>query len=316
MIHQPEIIGSEWLNTPQPLTPEEMNGRVILVDFFTYSCANCLRTIPHLRQWWERYKNLHFLIIGVHTPEFDFEKDRVKVATALKDLHVDWPVVLDNDFINWHNFANHYWPAKYLFDQNGYLFYEHYGEGKYTETEQKIQELLRKDFGEKGLPPIKAAAEETGGFCTIPSPELYCGYIRGRLANRAGYHEDHLGFYDIDENDLPMDQIALKGNFDARGEYVESFDGSSLLVNFRGTEVNLVMEPSFGDLAAIGLEFNGQPVQKEIAGADVDQSDVIVSESRLYNLLTSNQPITGILKIKAKKSNFRAYAFTFSGCTS
>lgn len=311
MTRGPQIVGDIWFNTPRPLTPEDLNGRVVLVDFWTYSCVNCIRTIPYLAKWWERYKNLPFFIIGIHTPEFEFEKNPRNVEEAMKKLGVEWPVVLDNDYKNWHNFANHYWPAKYLLDQNGYIIYEHYGEGAYGETERRIQETLRGDSAIKNFPPV-FEEEGGGGVCFIHTPELYCGYLRGNIANRGGYHIDHLGNY-TKPDEIPMNSIALLGQFNAQPEYVESFlPGAELDVRFQGTEVNLVMAPanSFG---IVSISFNGETLPGEIQGADVDQGDVIISKPRMYNLIKSSKPLSGLLSVKAKESNFKAYAFTFLG---
>lgn len=311
-MRKPEIIGDNWLNTPHPLRPEDLFGRVVLFDFWTYSCVNCLRTIPYLQKIWERYKSFNFYIIGIHAPEFEFEKDPENVSTAITQLGVHWPVVLDNEHINWNNFANHYWPAEYLADQNGYIVHEHFGEGGYAEIEKKIQELLKIDFGNRELPPI--AKEESGsGFCIVSTPELYLGYSRGRVVNAGGYHENHLGHYALPDI-IPPDSSALLGDFDAKPEYIESFgDGGAIFLNFNATEVNLVMSP-IDRLAAVHLELDGIEIPEQMYGSDVDMGDAIISESRMYSLLKSDIPIKGILKIGIQKSNIRAYAFTFSGC--
>jgi len=308
----PIISGDTWFNTPHPITPEDLNGRVVLVDFWTYSCVNCLRTIPYLRTWWERYKDLPFFIIGVHTPEFEFEKDPANVERALKELGVEWPVVLDNDYVNWNNFANHYWPAKYLLDQNGYIVYEHFGEGGYGETEAKIQEYLRKNFGDRSFPPV-VAEHGDGGYCFRATPEIYCGHLRGSLANTGGYHVDHIGHY-IEPEEIPLHSIALAGDWDARSEHVESIvSDSTIYLHFQATEVNVVLAP-VDNLSVVEVKLNGKELLPEVAGKDVDRGDVIVSGPRMYNLVKSDQPIEAILTLRAKESNFRAYAFTFSGC--
>jgi|GEM_PF-301335 len=301
MIKAPQIVGNIWLNTPRPLTPEEFDGRIVLYDFFTFSCVNCLKTIPYLERWWSKYKHLPFFIIGIHTPEFEFEKSRLKVKTALDNLGITWPVILDNEYINWQNFANHYWPAKYLANGNGRIIYEHYGEGNYEETEREIQRVLY-SLGEKNLPPIEKTDFTKGGYCSPATPELYCGYLRGKLANKGGYHSDHLGNYKF-PIEFPKNTIALSGEFNATAEYVESFAcDSALAVNFEGTEVNLVFEPAFDELAVAEVKFNGQTIPAEISGQDVDDGDIILTESRMYNLLRSSQSKTGILSIRAKKA--------------
>jgi len=309
----PQITGSDWLNIEKPLTPEELSGKIVLVDFFTYSCVNCLRTIPHLRELWKRYKNLPFLLIGVHTPEFEFEKNIKNVTKAIRELKIDWPVVLDNNQLNWNNFANHYWPAKYLFDQNGYLVYEHFGEGAYAETEKQIQSLLRKNFGIANFPKVVAETESVGAFCSPFTPELYCGYDRGIIANDDGYHFEHLAHYQLPEN-IPTNMMALVGDFLAKSEYIESFsEQSRLIVHFQGAEVNLVLAP-VEERAIIGIEYNNEKIPDDISGEDLDQGDAIIAEPRMYNLLKSNLPLEGNLSIVIKGGNIRAYAFTFSGC--
>jgi len=306
------IEGNIWFNTPHPIAPEELNGKVVLVDFWTYSCVNCIRTVPFLQEIWKKYRQYDFFIIGIHTPEFEFEKSPVNVELALERFDIHWPIVLDNDYINWNHFANHYWPAKYLIDQNGYIVYEHFGEGGYRETEEKIQEELKRDFGTQEFPPL-TKYEGSGGYCTIPTPERYLGFSRGFITNAGGYHEDHIGHYLLPAI-IPQNSIALKGEFTAKPEYIESFgDGGEIVINFNGTEVNLVMAP-VESFAVIHVELDGQDVPDDLAGEDMDKSDVVVSESRMYSLIVSSIPINGMLKIKPQESNIKAYAFTFSGC--
>jgi len=250
-------------------------------------------------------------MIGVHTPEFDFEKDPVNVAEALMNLQVNWPVLLDNEFRNWRNFANRYWPSKYLFDQNGYLVYESFGEGHYPELEKKIQEYLKKDFGDKSLPKVETY--ESPNFCFLPTPETYLGFLRGRIANKGGFHEDHLGHY-VFPGKLNSNEVALSGEFLSKSEYAETFDeGSTIYINFTGSEVNLVMEKVNHD-AIVEVMLNGKTIPESIAGRDLDQGDAVLWTPRMYNLLKSEKSESGILSIRAKGGNFRAYAFTFSGC--
>jgi thiol-disulfide isomerase/thioredoxin len=312
MPEAPKLTGETWFNT-EPLTNDQLKGRVVLYDFWTYSCVNCLRTIPVLKDWWAKYKDMGFVMIGIHTPEFDFEKDPKNVEQALKDLGITWPVVMDNDFKNWNNFANQYWPAKYLANQNSEIVYTHFGEGNYKETEEAIQELL----GNKELmPAVESKEHGHGNVCFIASPEIYCGYGRGELSNHEGYAMDRLGNYEKPQA-IKQDSIGLAGKFIAMPEYVESTDDkSTLFLNFRGTEVNLVMA-STEDEAIVEITMSGHPLPKKIHGKDVnDKGEVRVSKSQLFNLIKDVTLVEGILEIKAKKGAFRAYAFTFSGCKS
>ncbi len=167
----PDFVGiTEWINSP-PLTMEELRGKVVLVDFWTYSCINCLRTLPYLEKWYADYKDQGLVIVGVHTPEFEFEKDPQNVAAAAKRLGVDYPIALDNNYKTWQAFHNNYWPAHYLIDQEGNIRMEHFGEGAYADTENEIRELL-------GLAPLNIAEPQV---VSMPiSPETYLGYGRGR----------------------------------------------------------------------------------------------------------------------------------------
>lgn len=312
----PKIVGDTWFNLPsdeQALTSDDFTGKIILVDFWTYSCINCLRTLPYLQDWWEKYQDKNFLLIGVHTPEFEFEKNPKNVKKAIKDLGVDWPVVLDNDYLNWNNFANHYWPAKYLADKKGNIVYEHFGEGAYTQTEQKIAELLS-NGNLMQMPKIEDVEHHHGAVCFIPTPETYCGFARGRLANPEGYRENEVFEYKLPEN-LKENEIALSGSFLATGEFVQSSKlGASLYLNFKATEVNLVLTSS-DTKAAIEVKLNDELPEPEIRGTNVDElGEVKITQPTMYNLIKSKDLVTGILKVASLKGRFQAFAFTFSGC--
>ncbi len=324
MVRQPAIVGEFWFNT-EPLKPEDLAGKVVLVDFWTYSCVNCLQTLPYLKRWWERYREGSFVLIGIHTPEFEFEKDPKNVERAIRGLGVTWPVVLDNAYVNWNAFANRYWPAKYLVDPKGRIVYSHFGEGAYAETEREIQRLLRERDPAVVLPPITADEHSHGGVCFVPTPETYCGYLRGRLANAGGYQQDRVAEYRAPEG-IPDDSIALDGKFLARPEYVESAGPeAALLLRFRATEVNVVLRPSsakasdgepVGASAIVEVTLEGKPLPAEIRGREVSGSgEANVKNPALYNLLKSKMPVEGTLAVRAKRGNSQAYAFTFSGCT-
>lgn len=308
----PKIIGEHWFNSP-PLTTD-LKGQVVLADFWTYSCVNCLRTLPYLKKWWEKYQDKGFLLIGIHTPEFDFEKEPVNVEKAVKELGIEWPVVMDNEYKNWNNFANHYWPAKYLADREGNIIYTHFGEGDYGQTESFIQSLLGTNLDR--IPLLEQEEHEHGSVCFIPTPETYCGYARGFLANKGGYQEDKEAYYEVKE-ELPENSIALNGQFLASGEYVESRQsGSTLFLRFKATEVNLVLK-TVSPKAVVGVTLNTQKIPSSLRGKDVNQEgEVVITEPKMYNLLKSKDLVEGLLSIKAKEGNFQAYAFTFSGCLS
>lgn len=208
----PELKGiTNWINSP-PLSLMQLQGKVVLIDFWTYSCINCLRTLPYIKKWYEEYKDKGFVVIGVHTPEFEFEKDPQNVAEAVFRLGVQYPVAQDNNYKTWEAFHNHYWPAHYLIDKEGKVSNIHYGEGKYVETENEIRELL-------GLAPLKM--QESQKIVRPISPETYLGTLRG----------------------IPYaEQVSLQGKWKAEPEYIISEeDGSELNYNFLATQVYLVL---------------------------------------------------------------------------
>jgi thiol-disulfide isomerase/thioredoxin len=177
----PELSGADqWLNSP-PLSRDQLKGHVVLVDFWTYSCINCLRTLPYIRAWADRYKDSGFIVLGVHTPEFAFEKDPANVRQAVKELHVTYPVPLDNEYAIWKAFNNQFWPADYLIDATGRVRFHHFGEGKYAETEGHIQQLLKESHTQltfNGDTNVAAAGTEAPPDSDVQSPETYVGYDR------------------------------------------------------------------------------------------------------------------------------------------
>jgi thiol-disulfide isomerase/thioredoxin len=309
----PRIAGEIWFNS-EKLEPEDFKGKVVLVDFWTHTCVNCLRTLPYLRSWWARYKDRDFILLGIYTPEFDFEKAPKVVARAVQDLEIDWPVVLDNERINWANFANRRRPALYLANGEGNIVYHHFGEGDYKRTEDSIRALL--GLGAAVDSPSMLQMEEHihGGACFRPTPQLYCGYGKGSIANPGGYINDGEADYLLPER-LGTDSIALSGRFTASRQYVESAEGGAAIhLSFQATEVNLVLLPA-PERATTAIQFNGAPLSGELRGNDVnEESTLVIDKPAMYNLLKSDEPIDGTLTITARQNDFRAYVFTFSGC--
>jgi len=305
----PEIKGHVWIGS-QPITLDDLEGKVVLADFWTYSCVNCLRTIPYLKEWYEKYKNDGLVIIGIHTPEFEFEQNPQNVKDAILRLGVTWPVLLDNDYENWEAFDNKFWPAKYLTDTKGDIVYTHFGEGGYEETESKIRELLGLSFEQ-----TEEKDHKHGGVCSVATGETYCGYMRGNIANELGYGEDTEEEYKQNHG-AKEGEINLNGKFFVTHEYAESReDGATLSLSLRGTEVNLVMAAPKND-TIVEVLWNGKPIPKEIRGKDIsEEGKLCINRSDMFSLIKSETPVEGTITIKAVKGNFRAYAFTFSGCT-
>ncbi len=311
MARAPVIISNHWFNS-KPLTKRDLGGKIVLVDFWTYTCVNCLRTIPYLKEWWRKYAGKNFIQIGVHTPEFHFEKDVQKVEAAIKGLGIEWPIALDNDYVNWNNYANRYWPAKYLVNQDGQIVYYHFGEGNYEETESFIQDLILEKNVDVKLPGL--TGEKVQNVCVRATPETYCGYNRGEIANESGYVHDSV--YDYRLPDFWFeDRVALDGLFIARTEYVETREtGATIVLDFQATDVNLVLEP-VGSSSRVKIMFDEEDLGYDIRGEDVnDESILTIKSARMYNLIKQSRVLHGSLRIEAVDGFFRAYAFTFSSC--
>jgi cytochrome c biogenesis protein CcdA/thiol-disulfide isomerase/thioredoxin len=211
----PDFSGATaWLNSP-PLTPASLRGKVVLVDFWTYSCINCLRTLPYIKAWYDKYKDSGLVVIGVHTPEFPFEKDESNVRKAVHDLGIAYPVAMDNNYAIWRNFSNEYWPAHYFIDATGHIRYHHFGEGSYEESEQWIRSLLE-EANHKTLPETAAKIAATGTEAPpdsddVQSPETYIGYQRAQaFGSSGGLRHDKSQLYQSPEQ-LKLNQWALAG---------------------------------------------------------------------------------------------------------
>lgn len=305
----PKIESSEWVNCEHP---PEIEGKIVLVDFFTYSCVNCLRTLNHMRQLHRNYASKGLVIIGVHTPEFEFEKSPENLQMALEKYKISWPVVIDNSHEIWHAFSNKYWPAKYLANEKGKIVYTHFGEGKYLETENEIRELLGLEPLDKSEFKIEDPYETFGEDEVRVSPEIYLGYHRGKPVQ----DDDHL-VYDSEYNfaratEITEDRYSLSGQFLLRPEFVESVNyNSKLLLNFSGHEVNLVIVP-VDESCKIELFLDGEPLFKKTYGKDVgEDGKILIDGSRMYNLVRDKDGVSGVLTVQAFEGNFRAFAFTF-----
>jgi thiol-disulfide isomerase/thioredoxin len=303
-------------------TLKSLRGQVVLVDFWTYSCVNCLRTQPHLNRWQKLYADKGLVIIGVHTPEFSFEKDEKNVARAVHDLGIDYPVVLDPDYKLWHAYANQYWPRKYLINKDGYIVYDHIGEGGYAETEMAIQKAL-KDIGVTDLPPVPPDEGSAGNICYRTTPETYLGYLRGAFGNTEQFLPDtEEVFADVAEH--ADDTPHLYGHWTVKAECVEhsrklSTANEYLALKYSAFAVNLVMGTSDGRTAVVEIELDGLPLPKDLAGEDVrlekdGRATVTLKEHRMYRLINAKMYHRGTLKIKTASGNVQMFVFTFRGC--
>jgi thiol-disulfide isomerase/thioredoxin len=321
--------GEGWINS-DPLTDADVEGQVVVYDFWTYSCVNCIRTLPYLRAWYERYEDDGLVIIGVHSPEFEFEEDPENVQMAVDEDGVTWPVLLDPQMEVWDSFANQYWPAKYVFDRDGQLRYFHPGEGAYDVTEDVLRELL-------GVDPDSPRAEVDDGTddtedamlqtCTqlqvagleggCQTPETYLGQERGGIASSSPETlEVGVGTYTA-LDPQPLHSSALTGPWDVGEESVTSVVGSgSILMAYEADEVNLVMAPPDGGSVEVVVELDGEPVPEAARGADVTERDdgatvVTVDSDDLYALIRTDAPQQGTLTLEPQGPGLSAFAFTF-----
>ncbi len=299
----PQIAGIEaWLNS-SPLDMQALKGKVVLIDFWTYSCINCVRTLPYLTEWDQKYRDQGLVIIGVHTPEFEFEKKRANVEAAIAQHGIRYPVALDNRFGTWDSFKNRYWPAHYLIDRDGRVVYQHFGEGKYAETENNIRYLL----GLKG----KVAERDATIFSPMQTLETYLGYRRAQNFGSIGaMQHDTQTIYRF-PGTLPEDHWALNGKWQADAEKIVAAEaGASLRFNFNAARVFLVLGTHSGKPLKANLKLNGKPVG-EYAGRDAPGGVVSVDRNTLYELIDQKQQGTGLLEIESQEPGLEAYAFTF-----
>lgn len=270
----PELVGlHEWINSA-PLTLEQLRGKVVLVDFWTYSCINCVRTLPYVNHWYEKYHDKGLVILGIHTPEFAFEKNVSNVRDAVERFGIKYPVALDSDYATWQNYHNHYWPAHYVIDQQGVIQEKHFGEGGYLETENVIRTLL-------GLAPLSEKDERE--HARELTPETYLGYERGSHYHHA-LTRDQVHAYD-DITPMGNDQVGLKGTWIIKADHIESHGKENLLaLNFIAGHVYLVMQSVASEHVAVLLD--GKPVDKRYYTADMnDRGELVVHKARMYDVV-------------------------------
>ncbi|OGC50345.1 hypothetical protein A2716_04015 [candidate division WWE3 bacterium RIFCSPHIGHO2_01_FULL_40_23] len=299
----PEIItGGAWFNS-QPLTLSALKGKVVVIDFWTYSCINCQRTLPYLRNWWEKYKDKGLVIIGIHSPEFEFEKEEKNVAQAILDFNLKYPIVQDNNFATWKAYNNRYWPAKYFIDKDGYIRYTHFGEGAYDESERVIQELLK----ELENRDITESIENPKYQVYANTPETYLGY--GRIRNFVSperIFKDGMQIYSKPKN-LANDALAYEGEWMLTENYSNPQAGSKLYLNFEAKEVYLVMNPK-EKTSKVKVYVDDK---LQYFGEDNKEGVVTVEGDRLYKLIKLPAPGRHILKLEFEDNNTEVYAFTF-----
>ena len=315
--HMPSFDGAtEWLNSP-PLTPADLRGKVTLVQFWTYTCINWLRTFPYVRAWANAYEADGLVVIGVHTPEFGFEHDIGNVRRAAHDMHVEYPIALDNDYAVWQAFANHYWPAQYFVDAQGVIRHHEFGEGEYERSERVIQGLLA-DAGAKAVPrdlaPIVADGfEQPADWSSLETPETYVGYGRAERfssVNGAGFDEHRL--YSVPEH-LGLNHWALRGDWTVGQEaaVLDEVNGG-IAFRFHARDLHLILRSGGNGPVQFRVRLDGQP-PRAAHGLDIDEAgNGTVVEPRMYQLIRQPQPIADReFEIEFLDAGVEAFAFTF-----
>jgi thiol-disulfide isomerase/thioredoxin len=321
-----EITG--YINT-EPINLKDLKGKVVLVDFWTYSCINCIRTIPYLVDWNEKYADKGLVIVGIHSPEFEFEKNIDNVKAAVQKYGLKYPVLQDNDKGTWDAYQNRYWPRKYLIDNEGYIRYDHIGEGGYAETEKVIQSLLTERAAQTGISGINLNINtntttpknvQTVDFAKVNTPELYFGYqlARAPLGNPEGFKPNQIVTYSVPQrSDLKPNAIYLIGDWKNNADNMElQSDSGRIALVYSAKSVNIVAGgkgAAAAGAAELSISEDGAGLtNKSGRGIDLsDQGKLVVDGQRLYNLSMHEEYDWHSLIVDVKGKGFQIYTFTF-----
>jgi thiol-disulfide isomerase/thioredoxin len=326
VVRAPEIAPGDWLNSDHPLTMAALRGRAVLVDFWEYSCVNCLRTLPYLREWHNRYARW-LAIIGVHSPEFPFGRERQQIEQAVRELDIRYPVLLDNDFKTWDAFANRFWPSKYLIDAQGYIRFQSHGEGGYGLFEQAIQAVIAETEPHLTFPAVMQPLREEdrpGAVCYRPTPELHAGLDKGALGNPEGYASRVPVVYIMPE-ERQRGAFYVSGAWQASEQYI-AYQGQNeaiIQLPYEAVEVNAVFSPHaelvermlHPETVSVEIWQDDAPLTEAMRGDDVtDDGRVLVDRPRMYNLIRNPGFEQHELTMRVKSRGFALYAFSFTGC--
>ncbi len=317
-VYAPELEGGSWIQGG-PVRLKELRGKaVVLVDFWDYTCVNCIRTLPYVVAWDRRYRQSGLVVVGVHAPEFTFAREGSHVKEALAQFGIEYPIVLDNDYAIWRAYSNRFWPAKYVVDVKGRVSYYHFGEGGYQESETEIQAALRQMNPVLDLPPPMSPvrdSDQPGAVCYRVTPELYLGYARGQFGNPEGVARDKVHEY-RDPGRHIEGSAYLDGTWRVEQECARAgAEGASIRLRYTAREVNLVLAPRAGATVRASISL----AQGEKPGADVIAGNraaiVTIEHPRMYNLVANHTVQQGALELTALDPGMAAYAFTFTSCT-
>lgn len=341
----PNFGNGEWINSAA-LTRETVRGKIVLVDFWDYSCINCVRTLPYVAEWHKRYAEHGLLIIGIHTPEFKFAHHRPQIEAAINEFNLQYPILLDNDYSSWDVFANKAWPTKYLIDERGYIRYMRRGEGGYADTELAIQQLIKGINPDADLPEIMPALreeDETGAVCYKPTPEIYAGFssgafFAGGLGNPEGYLPHENAVYNLPSaTDREEGHFFIEGIWKALPESLV-FTGKEhgrVILPYKAAGINVVLSPSADEVELrlglypphngqaiphVEVKIDGNSLNQFEAGSDIQINDegasvIPVNRPRMYHIATHHTYDAHELELVFRTSGIALYTFTFTTCT-
>ena len=313
---------SEYINTKPISFDDVLKDKVVLVDFWTYSCINCIRTIPHLNEWYDKYSDKGLVIVGIHTPEFDFEKNSDNVKSAVQKFGIKYPVLQDNDKEIWNEYENRYWPRKYLVDDEGYIRYDHIGEGAYQETEKVIQALLSERATHLGIKSINFNNIQNNNngskfeyqdvnFSKIQSPELYFGYELARtpLGNNESFKPNQSVLYILPENTaIKPNIIYLEGKWKNNPDNMElQSNNGNIILKYNSKSVNIVA----GGNGNFTVKQDRNLIKNDLSKDSSSDGKFLIDGQRLYNLVTNKEYGEHTIEIDVKGKGFQIYTFTF-----
>ena len=313
----PELTGiAGYINTDSNIKIQNLKGKVILVDFWTYTCINCIRTLPYLKDWHDKYADKGLVILGVHTPEFEFEKEYENVKSAVEKYMIRYPVVQDNNYATWRAYKNRYWPHKYLIDIDGFIRYDHIGEGAYEETEKKIQELLKEKMEGEGdvklLGAVDRNVEAVGvEFGKVGTPEIYFGYgfARGNFGNKEELQPDEIIEYTLPQ-EIKFNYAYFEGTWKANNDDSELIsDEGKIILPYSAKVVNIVAGSEQGSEMEVFVD--NEPLNDENKGSDMELGKPTkINDFKLYSLVDFEYG-KHTIQINIKGKGFKINTFTF-----
>ena len=312
----PNLTGiAHHLNTTTEELEAEIKGKVVLYDIWTYSCINCIRTLPYITAWDDKYSEQGLLIIGIHSPEFEFEKDVENVKMAVDKHGINYPVVMDNDMKTWKAFENNYWPRKYIADHEGYIRYDHIGEGDYQKTEEVIQRLLKERAAAAGIemrPNVSLVDIEEFEHSMFRTPELYFGYKfaqnRNQLGSEEGFQPGKTISYSEPEN-IDLHKFYPTGEWKNYEDSMElKSETGSIKLLYNAKEVNIVTDND----AKLEILLDGIPLSSKYSGTDIAAGNTLhVTDAGLYNIISSESSSSHVMEINVEGTGFQIFTFTF-----